>query len=222
MTTTRRASVCVGILYILGTMFGILSGALSSSSLSDTSYLEKIYQNQNTIRFAALSIICMGIALSFVAIILYPYLERTNKKLALIYVVFRGGLETITYIITSISFLLLINLSKILSLGNGNSIELYNIGELLKSISGLQITAFIFCINAFILYILFYQNKMIPRWISIWGIIAIILHFITGLLVTFDLQNSESSINTIINLPIFLQEMVMAIWIIAKGLSIKE
>jgi hypothetical protein len=221
MTTNRRAAILVGILYILGTVFGILSGALTSSIFSDNSYLVKIFQNQTQVRLSAMAVLCMGISLAFLAIIMYPILKETNRTLALIYLVFRSGIETITYIITAISFLLLITLSVFSNSVIGNSIDISLTGGLLKSISGFPITVFIFSIDAFILYVLFFENRLIPRWISIFGLIAIILHFLTGVLVLFDIQNSESTVNTIMNLPIFLQEMIMAVWLIVKGFSSK-
>jgi hypothetical protein len=39
----------------------------------------------------------------------------------------------------------------------------------------------------------------------------------TGLLIILGLQTSFDTANSIMNLPIFLQEMVMAVWLIVKG-----
>ena len=71
-------------------------------------------------------------------------------------------------------------------------------------------------------YWLLFQSKLIPRWLSIWGLIGIVLHFATGLLMLFKLQLETSTLNTIMNFPIFLQEMVIAIWLIVKGFNLKE
>lgn len=51
---------------------------------------------------------------------------------------------------------------------------------------------------------------------SYWGLLAIILHLTTGLLILFGLTAGDSNLVSIMNLPIFLQEMVMAVWLILK------
>jgi len=62
-------------------------------------------------------------------------------------------------------------------------------------------------------------SKLIPRWIAVWGLIAIALHLATGFLQLFGSTSAFSSLQDILNLPIFLQEMVMAVWLIVKGFN---
>ena len=70
------------------------------------------------------------------------------------------------------------------------------------------------------LYSVFYRSKLIPRWISIWGFVAILMHFSTAFLILFHLVSPDDMTTLmIINFPIFLQEMVMAVWLIVKGFS---
>ncbi|NVM47067.1 MAG: DUF4386 family protein, partial [Candidatus Lokiarchaeota archaeon] len=58
---------------------------------------------------------------------------------------------------------------------------------------------------------------LIPRWISVWGLIGAIMYLASGLLVMFGLITS--TISDVLQLPIFLQEMVMAVWLIGKGFN---
>jgi Domain of unknown function (DUF4386) len=70
------------------------------------------------------------------------------------------------------------------------------------------------------LYYVFYQSRLIPRWLSVWGAIGVTLHFVgTGLSGMFGLTDQFSTIQVIVNLPIFLQEMVMAVWLIVRGFN---
>jgi hypothetical protein len=79
-------------------------------------------------------------------------------------------------------------------------------------------TAIVFPLGAMMLYAVFYQSKLIPRWLSVWGLIGVTLHlFVTGLAGMFGLTNSMSTVQSVLALPIFLQELVMAIWLILKG-----
>ncbi len=81
------------------------------------------------------------------------------------------------------------------------------------------ISVIVFSLGALMLYYLFYQSKLIPRWISVWGFIAITLHLATGFLIIFQLMSPFSTIDLVMNFPIFLQEMVMAVWLIVKGFN---
>ena len=53
-------------------------------------------------------------------------------------------------------------------------------------------------------YYMFYRSNLVPRWISVWGFIAIALHLVTIILVLFGLQSTLSTVNTMMNLPILL------------------
>ena len=71
----------------------------------------------------------------------------------------------------------------------------------------------VFCLGALMLYSVFYQSKLIPRWLSGWGLVGAVLYIATPLLSMFgfDLE--------ILTMPMALQEMVMAVWLIAKGFN---
>ncbi len=75
------------------------------------------------------------------------------------------------------------------------------------------------CIGAFMYYSLFYQYRLIPRWLSVWGLVGIILATISGLLVMLHVIPGFGSVQMLLNLPIFPQEMVLAAWLILKGIN---
>jgi hypothetical protein len=76
---------------------------------------------------------------------------------------------------------------------------------------------FAFCLGGFIYYYLFYRSRLIPRWLSGWGIVAIILMLAAGVAALF----SDSPVTGYVPLaiPIAVQEMVLAVWLIVKGFS---
>jgi hypothetical protein len=68
-------------------------------------------------------------------------------------------------------------------------------------------------------YSVFYQYRLVPRWLTVWGLVGITLIIIGALLVLFHLIPGFGTVQMVLNLPIFLQEMVLAVWLIAKGVD---
>ena len=197
MSENRKIGIYTGILFIIGTLSGILSVVLTGP----------MNQSNNHYTLGALCVLIMGFSLAFIPIILYPLLKKHNKTFALGYVVFRGAIETFTYILVFICLVLLYE-------SNGSENFILKIREL-SNVSG----TYVFSIGAIMLYYVLYKSVLLPRWLTIWGMIAIILHLITGILITFGIQTAMSPINLVMNFPIFLQEMVMAVWLIVKGFN---
>jgi len=79
------------------------------------------------------------------------------------------------------------------------------------------ILSIVFSLGLLMFYSVLYQAKLIPRWLSVWGLIGVILYFASGLLMMPGLITS--TINDVLQLPIFLQEMFLAVWLIVKGFN---
>ena len=69
-------------------------------------------------------------------------------------------------------------------------------------------------LSALILNVLLYQSKLVPRWLSVWGLAGAALSLANYLPQFFGIDSIE-----ILFLPIAVQEMVFAIWLIVKGLN---
>lgn len=76
---------------------------------------------------------------------------------------------------------------------------------------------FAFCLGAFLYYVALFQSRLIPRWLSGWGIAAIGLLAAMAVLALFAGRPVTSF--PLLAFPLFLQEMVLAVWLIARGFS---
>ena len=220
MDANRRIAIVVGVLYIIGTLAGVLSVVFTSPSLSAPDYLGRIPANENQIILGGLCVLVMGFALALVPVLLYPIFKKQNEILALGYVVFRGGLETVTDMLVAVAFLLLPIAGRgFAQAGAAQASGYAAMGDVLQGVTHLPVTGFAFSLGALMIYTLLYRSKLVPRWISVWGFIAIALQLATLVLITFGLQNDSSIENSLMNAPIFFQEMVMAVWLIARGFN---
>ena len=220
MNASRKTAIIVGILFIIGTVAGILSVIFSGPILDGPDYLNRVAANENQLKVGALFVLIMGLALAMVPVMMFPILKKQNEALALGYVVFRGALETFAYMATAISWLLLIILCREYTKAGALDIFYFqNLGSLFLK-TGDQIShilKIVFPLGALMFNYMLYQSKIIPRWLSGWGLIAITLHFAEGLLTMFSLLSTDAE--TVMALPIFLQEMVFAVWLIVKGFN---
>ena len=216
MDTNKKTARIVGVLFIIGTVAGILSVVFTGPILDDPDYLIKVSANENQILIGALLVLIMAFALAMVPVMLFPILKKHNEALALGSVVFRGALEAVTYIAIVIIWLFLITLSQeYAKAGAPDASYFQDLGTLLLEAAVWinHMLAIVFCLGALMIYYIFYQSKLIPRWLSVWGLIGAIIYLAEPLLGMFG------SALEILFVPLAVQEMVFAVWLIVKGFN---
>ena len=215
--TDRKTAVIVGVLYIVGTAAGVLSLIFAGSILKDPDYLLKVSANESRIITGALCVLIMGLALAMVPVLMFPIFRKYNEALALGAVVFRGALETAIYIAAAIFWLLLMTVGQeYVKAGVPVSSHFQTLGALLLKSSDQtgSILDIVFSLGALMIYCLFYQSNLIPRWLSVWGLAGAALYLVSGLLNLFNLDFG------ILEAPLALQEMFLAVWLIVKGFDL--
>ena len=216
VSSDRKTAIIVGILFIIGTVAGILSAVVTGPVLSDPDILVSVSANENQIIIGALLVLTMGFALAMVPVMLYPIFKKQNEALALGAVLFRGALEAVAYIAIVLSWFLLISLSRnYVQAGTPDATYFHSLGNLILAAGDWSnlILAIVFSLGALIIYFLFYQSKRIPRWLSAWGFIGAIIYIAHPLLAMFDTKLD------VLFVPLAVQEMVLAVWLIVKGFS---
>jgi hypothetical protein len=214
--TDRKTAILVGALFIIGTVSGVLSVVLAGSILSDPNYLLKFSENQNQIIMATLFVLMMGLALAMVPVILFPIFRKYNEALALGAVVFRGVLEAVLYIAIVISWLFLLTVSQAyVKAGTADASHFQALGALVIKTSDQigSILDIVFSLGALMIYYLFYKSNLIPGWLSVWGLVGAMLYLASGLFALFGVDFG------ILQAPLALQEMVLAVWLIVKGFN---
>jgi hypothetical protein len=214
---SRKTAIIVGVLYIIGTVAGVLSLLFAGPILEDPDYLINVSANENQIIIGALFVLTMGFSLAMMSVMLFPILKKHNEALALGTVVFRGALEAVIYMAVAISWLLLLTASQEYGkAGVPDAFHVRMLGTLLLKASDQigSILDIVFSLGALMIYYLFYQSKLIPRWLSVWGLMGAILYLTSGLFAMFSVDFS------ILEAPLALQEMVMAVWLIVKGFNL--
>ncbi len=208
MSADRKAAVWIGVLYIIGTAGMVLSVVVTNAILSGPDYLAQVAAQPNQVAVGALLLLVAGFALALVPVVFWPVGKRYNETLALGYVVFRGALETILYIVGALGWLLLIALST-----HPDTAPLASFVRTTETVIWDQLLAIPFVLGALMFYVLLYQSRLVPRWLSAWGLVGATLYIVAPLGSMFELSLG------VLMAPLAVQEMVMAVWLIAKGFS---
>lgn len=77
-----------------------------------------------------------------------------------------------------------------------------------------DIHIYFFISGALFFYILFYRTQVIPRYISVWGILATIILFVVTIIELFGIN--LTILNALL-IPMILNEFYLAFWLIIKG-----
>lgn len=229
MKKFRINSLMAGLLYLLGTVFGIASAAVGgeviSSSvqatpLSGVVILDLVVTDSSRLLTGSFLILLMGISLVAMTAFLYPIFRKDSEELAMGMLLFRGVMEGVWYFLTTISFLLLFVLGSEYVATGSSSTVLQSIGNVIYKFQDLlgPVGTIMFLIGATCLYISFYRIKLIPRWMSIWGLIGVVPYMIYAIIHLFGIDNG---IGFYLQMPLAVQEMVMALWLIIKGFNIE-
>lgn len=223
MNTYRKTAIVIGVLYIVGTVSGILSVAATGTVLAAPTSPGQVYANANQLIYGALLVLTMGLSLAMIPFLMYPILKKYNPVMAVGYVVFRGALETVTCLILAICWLTVVMTVKT-SMEAGTAVDstFQAASTLLLSIGATSVPlgGIVFSLGALMLYSVLFQWRLIPRWISGWGLVAVAPYLAAAFLDVLGLTDSDSAISSIMYFPMLIQEMVMAVWLIVKGFNL--
>lgn len=216
MKTYRRTATLVGLGYLFSNITFILGAIMMVESvLGSPDYLNLISASKAQVVLGVLLSFANGLAYVGIATLLFPILRPRFESLALAYVGFRV-VEFITQILADISPLALLTL--VGDIDQAGRVQ--GLGALLlaERFWAFQMLNLIFSFSALLLYFMLFRAKLIPRFISIWGLIAAALVLFNTVLGWFN-PNLGETLGMVTGLPMLLNEVFLGIWLIVRGFN---
>lgn len=219
MNSNTKTSKIAGILIILGIISGILSIV---SSVESNDFLNEVFPNKNQVLNGAIfQFLLVPIYIGF-SLVLYPILKEYNKTLSIGFIGFRimAGVFQLFGIILLPIFILLSQ--KFLAQTNIDLMFYETLGEMLKLLRDLTNHLGVILatgLGNLLLYYILFKGKLIPMWLLIWGITGNILMMTASFFLLFELIEVVSLEYGIMTIPLVLQEVILAFWLIIKGLN---
>jgi hypothetical protein len=217
---SKRNARITGVLLILGTVPIVVAMGLWGQPLSSPDYLSSIAAHGAQINLLALTIMVMGLACAGIGISLYPVLKPHGEGAARAVMGFRL-MEGTLQVASAIGLIVLLAVSQeFVKAGSPPDSFFQPAGAAIKAVNDwVSNLAYVpvFCIGASIYYTVFYRTRLVPRWLSAWGLLGLALLLGANLAVVFGFLGSASPLVPLLTLPIFLQELVLAAWLIVRG-----
>jgi hypothetical protein len=198
----------------------MLAFAFWGRSLASPGYLTEMAAHSAEILGIALAALCMGLACAGIGLSLYPVLKRHSEAQALAAAGFRI-MEGTIQVVSAISIIALLAVSQeFVKAGSPPDSFFQPLAAAIKSVREWVLNgAFLlpWCIGAFFYYRIFFKTRLVPRWLSVWGLIGLALMLAGAFTSMFGLLGLFSAAQFLLMLPILIQEMVLAVWLIVKG-----
>ena len=163
-------------------------------------------------------VLCNGIVV--LAVLLFAVLHKQNKIIALVALGWWLA-EAITLAVSKLGALALIPLSlEYVQAGAPEPSYFQTLGTLFYDIvvrEGYDIHMWFFCLGGILWYFLFYRSRVIPRALSLWGIVGVSLGLIGTAMGWLGMSQP-----VILVYPNTLFELAIGLWLVVKGIKTYE
>jgi Domain of unknown function (DUF4386) len=218
---SRMNAVVAGVLLIVATAASLLSGPFLAP-VTGSGYLTDAAAHNDQVATGVMLGFIAALSAPGIAIALYPVLRRFGEGRALGAVGFRI-IEGVFYALGMMVLLSVSTLSReFIDAGAPADQHYKTVGHTMLAQYHWLVDAGLllaFSVGGLMYYLVFYRSKLIPTWLSAWGIAGTVLLMVAGVLVVFGVIGPLSAGQVALAAPIGLQEMVLAGWLIVKGFN---
>ncbi len=220
MPSYRANAIAVGVLFIACTAAAILSIVPLGTLVSAPVDFAWLAANEGQVVATALIELVWVASGMGIAIGLYPALRESSPALAL-GSVFGRVVENVVILGGTLCLLTLLTVSQqAVAAGSTDAASHLAVGGTLVAARtwATGVVAVIALGVGSLLYNgVFYRSRLVPRWLSGWGLGAAAMSLVPPLYAAFTQDFGFTTVNIAFSVPIAFQEMTLAIWLIAKG-----
>lgn len=217
LETYRTTARVVGALFITATAAGLLAVAVAPPGGDADGGLVAIAGKADSAATAALLELVMGMAIAAIAIVAYPVLRLASGRAAIGYVASRTA-EGVLSVLSAVAGLTLLSIGRELVAAGGSDGSLQALGVAVQAARdwvNLALLPVVFAVSALLFNGALYGARLVPRWLSGWGLLAVIPYVAWGLLALYSQEELA-----VLAAPLGLQEIALALWLMVRGFHI--
>ena len=222
MSELRKRSIIIGILIICSFVFGVLS---IEPSIDSDEYLHKVMESILSVKLALISQLLLACTYIAIAVMIFNVIVKLDSEMSCGYLVAKATAQVFN-IFSTILIIAIIILSNLHSESSSESLSVYVlIGEVLRGTRDYVNHVIMILMNniaVFIFSFIAYRYRIVPRWISLFGFFGCIISIFASFLVLFNSIDVVTVEYLLLNVPIALQDLILAIFLIFFGFNEKE
>ncbi len=204
----QRAARIAGVLFIIATA-STMAAQIILSPLLDASQRATDPQT-NPVALAVLLEIANALASAGIAIAFYPVLRRCAELAATGYL----GLRVIEGAVGVVAATVLAMIISTRADEMAFALALHDTAFLLVLL--------VFSCGTLLLYPLLFVFRLVPPVLSLWGLVGGLMLLVSCVLILFDRVEMGGTTDLILSLPIWINEMALALWLLARGVDLKH
>ena len=220
MTSSRRTAAIVGLLFLAATVSFSVADTLIKGVLDRPNYLIGASGDASALAAGALLAFVDGLAVVGIAVLMFPLLRHTSEPLALGYVGLRVAELGVVLLYMAAPLI-------VLALGNGarggtvDASASQSLGSLLQALRDVTLVLLYLFTGAsgIIFAFLLYRSKLVPRPLAVLGLIGYPVLLAGAALAMFGVTDVQQGTGMLAMLPGGLFELILPIWLLAKGFS---
>lgn len=219
MNTSQRTARVVGAFFLIAMVTSLGGGIWLESIVTAPDYLETVSGSEIQVLLGVLLELINCLAVVGIAAMLFPLMRKQSEALAAGYLGTRV-IEAVILSLAAVGPLLIVTLSQeYLTVGAGAAGGAFfqTAGALVMAARGhlaSLLTPIFFSLAALLLYYFLYRSRLVPRFIPVWGFIAVVSLFTWNMLEAFGFSISAGMVFA---LPMILNEIFLGIWLLARG-----
>lgn len=210
MLSVRQTAVAVGVLFLVGTATFLTADTIINGVLANPDALADVAAHGKLLKAAALLAFVDGIAVVAIAVLMYPFLKEHSEPLALGYVGLRVAelVAVVLYLAVPL---------QLVAVGSAAG----QLGSLLQAQYevSLIILFLLTGVSGIVFSIVLYRSRLVPRALSALGLVGYSVLLGGSALYIFRLIDLFAGPGTIVAVPVGLFELILPIWLIAKGFA---
>ena len=219
---SRKTAGLVGGLFLTAMAASLIGGGMVESIITSPDFLTAVSEHEQRLLVGVLLELINGMAVVGIGALMFPVLKKINESMAIMYLCFRA-IEALFACLIVITPLSLLKLSQEYFRADPLDSQYFQAAgslaiALRAGINDLPFPLF-FCLGAMLFYLLLYRSGLLPRFISIWGVIATICILLMNLLTLFREAPLNPGVLVFLALPIILNEIFLGIWLMVRGFN---
>jgi len=217
----RKTAVIVGALFIIATAASLATIPLLTPALDGPDYVLGLPDIKNDVAVVAILETILAISLVGIGALMFPILKKHVEGLGTAYAGIRL-MEAVFIVVGSVCLLAMLSMGQDYAAGRLDAAGSQSMGALLASVREWSVTfgTMIFLgLGGLVLNYVLYQSRLVPRWLSAWGLVGGVGILAYGTIGLFGTDTSSFNVASVLAAPIAVQEMVFASWLIVKGFN---